>query len=74
MTINTAIELWRRQEVQHRTGLSRSHLYQLISNGDFPMPVKLGKKSVAWVSTEIEMWIKQKIRSRNERMGVKNDL
>ena len=49
MTQNTEMEqLLRKPEVQHMVAnMSNSTLYYLMSNGDFPKPVKLGKRSVA---------------------------
>lgn len=53
--------LLRRKEVEQRTGLSRSGLYDLIRQGRFPSPVSLGARSVAWVESEISEWITQRI-------------
>ncbi len=36
----------RRPQVQQRTGLSRSTLYQYIKDGEFPKSVALGPRSV----------------------------
>ena len=53
--------LLRRPAVSARTGLSRSSIYQAILDGTFPKPVKLGPKSVAWPSNEIDAWIQARI-------------
>jgi prophage regulatory protein len=47
--------------VQARVGLSRSQIYRLVSLGEFPPPVSLGPRAVAWVSDEIEAWIESRI-------------
>ena len=49
--------LLRKPIVLERTGLANSTLYYLIAKGDFPSPVKLGARSVAWRSSELEAWI-----------------
>ena len=53
--------LLRISEVRARTGLSRSHLYQLAQCGEFPSPVKLGTapsaRASAWIESEIADWI-----------------
>ncbi len=49
--------LLRRAKVEARTGLAPSTMYYFISKGDFPKPVKLGARSVAWYEHEIEEWI-----------------
>lgn len=45
------------EAVKSLTGLSRSSIYQFINEGKFPAQVKLGNRSVAWVSSEIEEWM-----------------
>lgn len=47
------------------TGLSDKWFYKLISDGQFPKPIKLGRSS-RWLESEVENWIKQRIQnSRN---------
>lgn len=53
--------LLRRQAVQMQTGLARSTLYKMISAGDFPSPVKITGKSVAWSSSSVDAWIAARI-------------
>lgn len=55
----------RLNEVRARTGLSRSEIYRREALGQFPKRVKLGARSVGWVSSEIEEFIEACIRSRN---------
>ena len=38
----------RRPEVELRTGLARSTIYDLMTKGLFPRPVRLGKRAVGW--------------------------
>jgi prophage regulatory protein len=47
----------RRPAVQNATGLSRSSLYAMMDTGDFPRPVRIGKRAVAWPQTAIEDWL-----------------
>ena len=54
--------LIRRDAVEARTGLRRSTKYELIGRGLFPQPVKIaGTRSVAWVESEVDAWIKAQI-------------
>ncbi|WP_318389679.1 AlpA family transcriptional regulator [Enterobacter sp.] len=52
-------------EVIHLCGISRSTIYDLISRNDFPQQVSLGGKNVAWVNTEINAWMAERIARRN---------
>jgi prophage regulatory protein len=47
----------RRPEVSRTTGLPPSTLYARIKAGDFPRPVKLGPRTVAWRATDVQRWI-----------------
>ena len=47
-TQHTYDPLWRMRDVCHQVGLSRSSIYRLIDNGDFPQPIPLGKNSIGF--------------------------
>ena len=48
-------------DVMERIGLSRSSIYQKISEGTFPAPIKLGKRAVGWLNSDIEIWLDHQI-------------
>ena len=50
-------------EVTSTTGLSRSHIYDLISKGSFPRQYKLGERASGWLESEVLAWIQSKITS-----------
>lgn len=52
-----AEKLLRRPEVEARTGLSRSTLYDWMKRGQFPQPVKLGSRLVAWRESHVTAWL-----------------
>ena len=52
-----ADKLLRRPDVEARTGLSRSTLYDWMKRGDFPQPVKLGARMVAWRESDVTAWL-----------------
>lgn len=45
------------------TGLARSTIYKLISQNQFPVPIKLSKRAVAWLQSEIETWVSSRMRA-----------
>lgn len=47
----------RRPEVQALTGLARTTIYDLMARGQFPRPVKLTGKAVAWPESKITEWL-----------------
>ena len=56
----------RRREVEGRTGLPRSTLYDHIKRGDFPAPVRLSERSVGWVASEVDAWVAGRIAQRQQ--------
>ncbi len=56
--------LIRRKEVERLTALSRSRIYDLMKQGAFPKPVRLGAMSVAWPENLVREWIAERIAER----------
>lgn len=54
-------KLIRLQVVKEITGRSRSAIY---ADPDFPKPVKIGDRAVAWVEDEVREWIGARIEER----------
>ncbi len=52
--------LQRRPDVEARTGLSRSTIYEWMKRGEFPQPVKLGTRLVAWRESDITAWLESR--------------
>ena len=48
-------------EVKRRCGLSKSTIYALISKDDFPRPVRVGMRAVAWPSDAVDKWVNARI-------------
>jgi prophage regulatory protein len=53
-TTDTLLHL---SEVEAIVGLKKSKLYLLIQAGEFPQPLRLGKRAVRWKSSTIHNWI-----------------
>lgn len=49
-------------EVVALCGRSKSSIYYAIRRGEFPAPVKLSYRSVAWVRSEIMAWAEERVR------------
>ncbi len=61
-----AIKLLRRREVEEITGLSRAGIYEQMTEGVFPKPVRIGLRAVAWVDSEVAKWQRKRIAERDE--------
>lgn len=54
-------KLIRMHEVLNRTGFCRAWIYRLIKQKRFPEPIKVGERSIAFIESEIDIWINEKI-------------
>ena len=50
-------QTFRIQTVCEITGLPKSTVYAKMLNGEFPRPIKLGRRAVGWKSEELQAWI-----------------
>ena len=48
-------------EVKQQTGLSRSAIYQRISDDKFPKSINLGSRAVGWLASDVQAWIKSRL-------------
>ncbi len=44
---------------------SREHLMRKVKLGEFPAPIELSTKRVAWVEAEIDAWIEAAVAKRD---------
>lgn len=61
MSFENYTSFLRLPQVRERTGFSRATIYNLMAQQKFPRAVALGPRAVAWVSTEIDQWIAERI-------------
>ena len=52
--------LLRRPDVEQLTGLSRASIYLAMQRGEFPRPVRIGRRMVAWPRSVIDDWIERR--------------
>lgn len=62
MKVNDEEPMLRRSSVERMTGLSKSTLYRLIKQGNFPPPLRLTRKAVRWRRDEINEWLSHRPR------------
>ncbi|MCU7376166.1 AlpA family transcriptional regulator [Paucibacter sp. O1-1] len=49
--------LLRLPKVMNTTGLGRSTIYRMVAKKQFPRPIKISVRAVAWRQTDIADWI-----------------
>lgn len=52
-----------------RVGLSKTEIYRRVSAGTFPRPVPLGPQRVAFLESEIDTWIAERVKAREAGEG-----
>ncbi len=62
--------LIRRKEVQTKTGLGASSIYVMMRNGDFPQCLNLSERRVAWIESEVDQWIAERIAQHKANVEV----
>ena len=55
------IRLLRLAQVLNVTGLGKTKIYELQSEGTFPMRVQITDHSVGWVEAEVQTWLARRI-------------
>ena len=49
-------QLLRRPEVERRIGLARSSIYRMMEAGEFPRPIRIGRRAVTWRASDLDRW------------------
>lgn len=50
------------KDICELTGMTDKWFYKLIQEGQFPPPIKLGRRS-KWIEQEIQAWFEERIRT-----------
>ena len=58
------MKLIRLKEVMSLTTMSKTTIYTYINKDKFPKPIPLGERAVAWVESEVQEWIEERIAGR----------
>jgi prophage regulatory protein len=49
-------------QVKESTGLSRTTIYRQIAAREFPRPINIGPRAVAWIEADILQWMEKRER------------
>jgi len=61
MTTQQTRQFLRLKQVKQIVGLGRTCIYQKIKDGEFPPPIPIGIRAVAWLSTDLEEWVSARV-------------
>jgi prophage regulatory protein len=65
-TANRPLRFLRFPAVRARTGLSRTTVWRLERQGDFPRHRRISTNAVAWAEHEVADWIRSKLGSSSQ--------
>ncbi len=65
---STPTKVLRLPKVLEKIGISRSQLYRLISQGDFPKQYHLSTRTAVWDEAEIDLWLLQKMQGATDAL------
>ncbi len=54
------MKMLKRTDVEVMIGLSRSTIYAGIAEGTFPKPIRVGRRAVRFLQSDIDQWIKDR--------------
>ena len=57
--------MYRHAEVLQYVGLKKTQLAKLIREGNFPKPVPLSERAIAWLESDLIKWQHDRIAARN---------
>ncbi len=52
--------LLRLPEVLRMCGISKSQLYRMVRSGEFPAPVRISRRAVAWRGKDLLAWLEER--------------
>ena len=70
---NEPLTIFRRSQVEAKTGLSRSTIYKRMRDGTFPPAVPLGGRMVGWRAADIRQFLENPARYRAAFKGRSED-
>jgi prophage regulatory protein len=62
-------DVLRRKQVTKETGLGRSMIYALMAQEKFPRPIKISKRAVGWLASEVAAFKIARIAERDQKAG-----
>ena len=51
------VKILRRRAVEEQIGLGCSTIYALMAEDKFPKPIKIGRRAVGWIESDMIDWI-----------------
>jgi prophage regulatory protein len=67
MNYSTPSKLIRQPAVEDKTGWPNNTLRTRYKNGDFPRPISIGERSIAWVERECDQVIEAMIAGKSKK-------
>ena len=54
-------KMLRLRDVEIMTGMKKTFIYEAMRKGDFPRQIRMGARCVAWLKTDIDIWLCERI-------------
>lgn len=51
-----------------RVGLSRTSIHRMVKAGTFPKPIPISEGAVAWLSSDVDKWMEDRIAAARGEM------
>ena len=57
------------KEVAKKLGVSRAQVYLMVKKGDFPVPIRIAKRTSRWLESDVDRWIERKFKVREKELA-----
>lgn len=62
-TTTTDVALIALRKVEEDCGFSKASIYRMMARGEFPKPAKRAGRSVRWLKSEVQQWVRNEWKS-----------
>ncbi len=63
------MRLLRKSDVEKKVGLKQTTISLMVARGEFPKPMKISQRIIAWLESDIDEWIQAKVGKDNGKCG-----
>lgn len=57
-------KLYRKNTLVEKLDIGRTTLDEWVASGEFPQPIKIGPRAIAWLAEEVDQWLDDKMSHR----------
>ena len=60
------INLMRLTRIKGKVGLGKTTINEMVKRGEFPKPIQIGARAVAWLESDVDEWIESRVKAAGD--------